>query len=110
MGSALNRDKHSIQKDGSTLFNYKAPTLTIGGTNDGFTRISRVAESYWHQVKNINASQKNLFPIVELNGVSHAQFANTNIPSTVKDGDLKPDVTLDVAHSSTGHAIATYLH
>jgi hypothetical protein len=55
MGNSLKRDKHSIQADGSTLFNYKVPTLTIGGTRDGFTRISRVAESYWHQVKNINS-------------------------------------------------------
>ena len=109
MGSALNRDKHSIQQDGSTLFNYHAPTLTIGGTKDGFTRMSRVAESFWHQVKNINNSQKNLFPIVELDGVSHAQFASTNIPSAVKDGDLKPDVSLELAHSLTGHAISTYL-
>jgi len=32
------------------------------------------------------------------------------IPSTVKDGDLKPDVTLAVAHSLTGKAMSTYLH
>jgi len=102
MGNALKRDKHSIQADGSTLFNYKVPTLTIGGSKDGFTRISRVAESYWHQVKNINASQANKFPIVELDGVSHYQFAGDNIPSTVKDGDLKPDVTLEQAHNLTG--------
>lgn len=45
MGSALKRDKHSIQNDGTTIFDgFNVPTLTIGGTKDGFTRISRVAE------------------------------------------------------------------
>lgn len=77
---------------------FNVPTLTIGGTKDGFTRISRVAEQYWHQVKNINSQQTNLFPIVELDGVNHSQFASTNIPSTVLDGDLKADVTLEEAH------------
>lgn len=57
MGSTLSRDKHSIQSDGTSLFaKYPYPTLTIGGSKDGFTRISRVAENYWHQVKNINRS------------------------------------------------------
>jgi hypothetical protein len=57
MGAVLNGDKHSIQKDGTTLFTkYTYPTLTIGGTKDGFERISRLAETYWHQEKNINSS------------------------------------------------------
>jgi hypothetical protein len=57
MGAVLNGDKHSIQKDGTTLFTkYSYPTLTIGGTKDGFERISRIAETYWHQEKNINSS------------------------------------------------------
>jgi hypothetical protein len=49
MGSVLNRDKIEIQSDGTSKLNkYNYPTLTIGGTKDGITRISRVAESYWH--------------------------------------------------------------
>jgi hypothetical protein len=95
MGSTLKRDKHSINADGTTSFSkYNYPTLTIGGTKDGFTRISRIAENYWHQVKNINSTQSKLFPIVELDGVNHSQFAGANIPSTVVDGDLRADVTL----------------
>lgn len=96
MGSVLNRDKIEIQSDGTSKLNaYNYPTLTIGGTKDGITRISRVAESYWHQIKNINSAQAHLYPVVMLDGVSHAQFADKTIPSAVQDADLKPNVTLE---------------
>lgn len=39
---------------------------------DGATRITRVAEQYWHQITNINATQATMFPIHEIEGVSHA--------------------------------------
>lgn len=54
MGSVLTRDNRSINKDGTSQYNYKVPTLTIGGTKDGLMRISRVAESFWHSHININ--------------------------------------------------------
>jgi len=72
MGSVLTRDHRSIQPDGTSKFNYKVPTLTIGGTKDGLMRISRVAESFWHAHENITPTQKDLFPVVALEGVSHA--------------------------------------
>lgn len=53
MGSVLTRDKRKIQDDGTTIYNYAVPTLTIGGTKDGLMRVSRVAESYWHSYTNI---------------------------------------------------------
>lgn len=61
-------------------------------------RISRVAESFWHAHENITPAQANLFPVVALEGVSHAQFMTGVPPSAVKNRDLKPDVTEDVAH------------
>jgi len=72
MGSVLTRDTRSINKDGTSQYNYKVPTLTIGGTKDGLMRISRVAESFWHSHININKSQAALFPVLALEGVSHA--------------------------------------
>jgi hypothetical protein len=72
MGSVLTRDNRSIQSDGTSKYNYNVPTLTIGGTKDGLMRISRVAESFWHSYNNITPSQKDLFPVVALEGVSHA--------------------------------------
>jgi len=71
MSSALLRDKRSIQEDGTTLFNITTPTLTLGGTKDGLMRITRIAESYWHQFTNITPEQENLFPVKVLEGVSH---------------------------------------
>jgi len=72
MGSVLTRDTRSINKDGTSQYNYKVPTLTIGGTKDGLMRISRVAESFWHSHININKTQAALFPVLALEGVSHA--------------------------------------
>lgn len=80
MGSVLNREYRSIQSDGSTLFDFPVDTLTVGGTKDGLLRITRVAEAYWHSEKNINADQAGNFPIVALEGVSHAQFSSGTAP------------------------------
>jgi predicted esterase len=71
MGAAITRDHREIKSDGTTKFNYDVPTLTLGGTKDGMMRISRIAESFWHSDVNIQKSQKNLFPVMALEGVSH---------------------------------------
>jgi hypothetical protein len=93
MGSVLTRDQRSIDSDGTSKYDYKVPTLTIGGTKDGLMRISRVAESFWHSHVNINKDQKDLFPVMALEGVSHAQFLSGKPPKNVSKRDLKPDVT-----------------
>lgn len=98
MGSTLSRDLRGIQTDGKTFFDYPVPTLTIGGTKDGMMRISRIAESFWHTTENINESQKDLFPVMALNGVSHMQFMSGTAPKAVKKRDLKPDISEDEAH------------
>jgi len=56
MGSVLLNENHSINDQGQSTFDYDIPTLTIGGTKDGLLRISRVAQSYWHQYTNIESS------------------------------------------------------
>lgn len=53
MGSVLERGNHKINDDGTTHFNFNVPTLTMGGSKDGLMRITRVAESWYHQVENI---------------------------------------------------------
>lgn len=93
MGSVLTRDKRSINDDGTSIYNYKVPTLTIGGTKDGLMRISRMAESFWHSHINIESAQKDLFPVIAFDGVSHAQFMSGVPPSAVKKRDLRPEVT-----------------
>jgi hypothetical protein len=50
MGSVLLRDTRSLNSDGKTEFKAGIPpTLTLAGEKDGLLRITRGAESYWHQ-------------------------------------------------------------
>ena len=50
MSSVLLRDRRHIDEtEGTTVYDYTVPTLTIGGSKDGLMRVTRVAESYWHQ-------------------------------------------------------------
>jgi len=109
MGSVLTRDNRSIQADGTSKFNYKVPTLTIGGTKDGLMRISRVAESFWHAHDNITPAQKDLFPVVALEGVSHAQFMSGVPPSAVKNRDLKPDISETDAHKLVATSMVQFV-
>lgn len=63
--------------------------LSIFGEKDGLLRITRGAEAYWHQVKNIESSQSKLFPISFVEGLSHGGFMDsTMLPSFVKSQDL----------------------
>ena len=109
MGSTLTREHRSIQADGTTFFDYPVPTLTIGGTKDGLMRISRIAESFWHSSENINADQKDLFPVVALNGVSHMQFMSGEAPKAVKKRDLKPDISEETAHELVAESIVSFI-
>lgn len=108
MGSVLNREYRSIQSDGSTLFDFPVDTLTVGGTKDGLLRITRVAEAYWHSEKNINADQAGNFPIVALEGVSHAQFSSGTAPSSVMENDFNPSVSESGAHNDISQYVAQF--
>lgn len=111
LGSVMNRQYRSISKDdGSTVFDFPADTLTIGGTKDGVTRITRVAEAYWHQIKNINSSQAGRFPVVALEGASHAQFATGTAPDSVLSNDFNPAIKESAAHSSISKYMAKFVN
>lgn len=98
MGSVLLRDNHSINKDGTTHFDYPVPTLTLGGTKDGLLRVSRMAESFYHQVDNIESAQAGMFPVFTLEGGSHMSFMSGTPPSAVLKSDLRAEVNEDKAH------------
>lgn len=98
MGSVLRRDTRSIQEDGSTWFDFTTPTLTIGGTRDGLMRLTRVAESFYHQVENIAPAQSDLFPVVVLEGVSHSNFSSGKPPRFVQRNDLRSEIPETTAH------------
>lgn len=109
MGSVLLRDNHSINDDGTTKWNYAVPTLTLAGTKDGLLRISRVAEAYWHQYKNIEADQKGRYPIYALEGTSHMSYMTGEAPSAVKKRDLVPDMDAATARKSFGAAVVSFI-
>lgn len=73
-------------------------------------RITRVAEAYWHQVKNINAKQLGKFPVVALEGASHAQFASGTAPSSVLSNDFNPAITESTAHTSIAKYMAKFVN
>jgi pimeloyl-ACP methyl ester carboxylesterase len=92
MGSVLTRDKHTLNDDGSTHWNYDVPTLTLGGTKDGLMRVTRLTEAYWHQIKNVESAQAGKFPIYAMEGTSHMSYMTGDAPRTVRKHDLQPDV------------------
>ena len=93
MGSVLQRSLREILPDGTSHFKYEVPTLTLGGTKDGLMRITRVTESFWHSFENITPSQKDLFPVVALEGVNHMGFMSGSPPGLVRKRDLVADVS-----------------
>ena len=110
MSSVLLRDRRSVQStDGTSLYDYTTPTLTIGGTKDGLMRITRVAESYYHQVTNISTSQAKLFPVEVLTGVAHYQFAGGVPPSFVQKNDLKGDISDADARVLVGQTMTKFI-
>lgn len=83
--------------------------MAIGGTKDGLMRISRVAEAFWHSSINVNSDQKNLFPTIAFEGVSHSQFMSGEPPVNVRNKDLVPDVTYDIAHQLVAEAMVQFM-
>ena len=55
------------------------PILTIAGELDGLMRVSRIAESFYHTNKNIQASQASQFNTVVIKGVNHALSAGLDL-------------------------------
>jgi len=111
LGSVMNRQYRSISKDdGTTVFKFPTDTLTIGGTKDGVTRISRVAEAYWHQIKNVNSQYTGKFPVVALEGVSHHQFATGTTPDVILTNDFSPAISESTAHTSIAKYMAKFVN
>ena len=72
-------------------------------------RITRVAESYYHQVTNISENQAHLFPVEVLAGVAHYQFAGGVPPSFVQKNDLKGDISDADARVLVGQTMTKFI-
>ena len=89
---------------------YPIETFTVGGELDGLSRITRMAEAYWHQILHPKAQDLGRFPMVVLPGVTHFQFASGKAPVTVQDRDFHPEVTYEEAHATIATVISAYLY
>lgn len=108
-GSVLLRGTRKVQANGLTKFNVNKPVLTLCGELDGLMRVSRCAESYYHQVENIDPSQKGMFPIIALKGVSHWSFSSGNLPSNVLNNDFLPEIEADLAYQQMSLAYVGFI-
>jgi len=83
---------------------FPVPTLTLGAELDGLARITRIAESVFHQEEG-----KSFFPVVVLPGQNHMQFASGSPPLNVRRNDLAAEVSEAVAHEAIASASADFL-
>jgi hypothetical protein len=95
---------------------YPIPTMAIDGTLDGLYRVTRQAETFYHQVlhppptsTSLASSYKDNFPVVIFEGVSHMQFASGTPPSNVAKNDLKPEVTYEQAYAMISGVMSDFL-
>lgn len=109
MGSVLTRDKHTLNDDGSTHWNYDVPTLTLGGTKDGLMRVTRLTEAYWHQIKNVESAQAGKFPIYAMEGTSHMSYLTGDAPRNVRKHDLQPDVDDATARATFATQVVKFI-
>lgn len=89
----------------TTLIKFPVPSLAVGGEKDGLMRISRMAEAYYKTTVPGGKYQV----VVVLPGVSHMQFASGDPPLTVKERDLRPEVSLQVAHEAIANVTADFM-
>ncbi|CAE8611037.1 unnamed protein product [Polarella glacialis] len=86
------------------VLDYPVPTLTLGAELDGLARITRMAESYFHQKDHLDK-----FPVVVLPGQNHMQFGSGSPPFNVRRNDLAAEVEEADAHKAIGAAAADFL-
>lgn len=75
------------------------PTLSLFAELDGVNFISHAA---------LSVIQGKLTTVV-IEGASHAQFAAGNLPSSAKNLDLSPEVSLEDAHAKVSSVVAAFM-
>jgi hypothetical protein len=89
------------------------PTLTVGGELDGLSRVSRIAESYYHQILHPrgqftrNATLN--YPVTVVRGMSHMQFASGTPPAFVKEKDFRPEISYEAAHAIVATDVCAFI-
>lgn len=89
---------------------YPVATLTIAGELDGLCRITRLMESYYHQI--LHAASDNeakRFPVIVIPGMNHMDIASGDVPLLVSKRDLKSEITQDQAHKLLANITAAFI-
>ena len=100
-------------------YTFPLPVLTIAGTLDGVSRVTRTgAESLFHaltphapSVCKLQSSRTPnvLCPVIAIDGISHMSFASGSPSSLIHQLDLKPEIAEDDAHSQISNYVAAFL-
>lgn len=89
---------------------YPVPTLTMGGELDGLNRVTRIMEEYFHRMLHPSSSALvDLFPVIVIKGMNHFEFASGSMPFSVKERDLKAEISFDQAYSIVATYVAAFI-
>ena len=103
LGSFLSRENR---------IKFSVPSLTIGGGRDGLVRVTRIMESYYHQILHSSLSFNDTCrhqAVVVLPQITHAQFADGSAPNGIKGVDFQPIIHLDEAQQAISWLIASFI-
>ena len=95
LGSFLTREHNRLSwPGGEGIIDYPVAVLTVGGELYGMCRVTRMAEAFYKQQTNLQASeQMDKFPVVILEGINHAQFISGKPNSFIEKNDLRSEVS-----------------
>jgi hypothetical protein len=98
---------------------FPVPVLTIAGTLDGVSRVTRAgAESLFHALSQeapsvcklqSSVTPNLLCPVIAIDGISHMSFATGTPSSLIHQLDLKPEVAESDAHTQISKFISAFM-
>ena len=96
-GAYLSGDQKNIM----SLSHYPLPVLTLGGTRDGLTPITRIAKE-WSQLSPDLFLKK---PVIEIPELNHSLFASGSLQS----GDFESPFSPEQGHEAIAEIVAAFL-
>ena len=90
---------------------YPVHTLTVSGELDGVCRVTRVMEEFLILLE--TEDRENAvkdFPTVVVMGMSHFQFASGDPPPSIKELDLKPEISTNQAHATVASIVLDFVN
>ena len=90
---------------------YPIPTLTLSGSLDGLSRVTRIMEEYYFRIMYPASSYSGVknFPVVVIEGMNHFDVASGKPPSLVKKKDLRSEIAQADAHKIAAHIIVAFM-